>query len=89
MTCISFSIKQKAKILLENQFIKDSDYKLLLNPQVKQSVQTKWGDNKETIMLIIRIFKIYCLIIIRIIINKGTKINVISGYIIAIQIIIK
>jgi len=63
---MGFSTKQKAKILLENQFIKDSDYKLLLNQQVKQTDNTKGGHNKETIMLTIRTFKLFCL-------KAGTK----------------
>jgi hypothetical protein len=63
---LGFSTKQKAKILLENQFINNSDYKLLLNQQVKQSDHTKGGHNKETIMLTIRTFKLFCL-------KAGTK----------------
>jgi hypothetical protein len=63
---MGFSTKQKAKILLENQFINNSDYKLLLNQQVKQTDHTKGGHNKETIMLTIRTFKLFCL-------KAGTK----------------
>jgi hypothetical protein len=63
---IGFSTKQKAKILLENQFINETDYKTLLNPLVKHSDHTKGGHNKETIMLTIRTFKLFCL-------KAGTK----------------
>ena len=50
---IDFSTKQKSKMLLEAQFVKDTDYIILLNPQVKQSDHTRGGHNKE-IMLINR-----------------------------------
>jgi len=33
---LEFSTKQKAKMLLENHFVKDTDYITSLNPQVKQ-----------------------------------------------------
>lgn len=63
---LGFSQKVKAKILLEKQFTIDSDYKSLLSQQVKQSEHTKGGHNKETIMLTIRTFKLFCL-------KAGTK----------------
>ena len=63
---IGFSTKQKAKLLLEKQFINDIDYKSLLIAQVKQTDHTKGGHNKETIMLSIRTFKLFCL-------KAGTK----------------
>jgi hypothetical protein len=63
---LGFSTKQKAKLLLEKQFINESDYKLLINQQVKQSDHIKGGHNKETIMLTIRTFKLFCL-------KAGTK----------------
>ena len=63
---IGFSTKQKAKLLLEKQFINDIDYKSLLIAQVKQIDHTKGGHNKETIMLSIRTFKLFCL-------KAGTK----------------
>ena len=50
---IDFSTKQKSKMLLEAQFVKDTDYIILLNLQVKQSDHTRGGHNKE-IMLISR-----------------------------------
>ena len=63
---IGFSTKQKAKLLLEKQFINDIDYKSLLIAQVKQTDHTKGGHNKETIMLSISTFKLFCL-------KAGTK----------------
>ena len=63
---IGFSTKQKAKTLIEKQFTIDFDYKILLIAQVKQTDQTKGGHNKETIMLTIRTFKLFCL-------KAGTK----------------
>jgi hypothetical protein len=63
---IGFSQKVKAKTLLEKQFTIDIDYKILLIAQGKQSTQTKGGHNKETIMLTIRTFKLFCL-------KAGTK----------------
>ena len=63
---LGFSQKVKAKTLLEKQFIIDVDYKILLSLQVKQTDHTKGGHNKETIMLTIRTFKLFCL-------KAGTK----------------
>jgi hypothetical protein len=63
---IGFSQKVKAKTLLEKQFTIDIDYKILLIAQGKQSEHTKGGHNKETIMLTIRTFKLFCL-------KAGTK----------------
>ena len=63
---LEFSTKQKAKMLLETQFTIDVDYKLLTNLQVKQKKDARGGHNKETIMLTIRTFKLFCL-------KAGTK----------------
>jgi len=64
---LKFSTKQKAKMLLENHFVKDTDYITLLTPQVKQStIHIKGGHNKEIIMLNIATFKKFCL-------KAGTK----------------
>jgi hypothetical protein len=63
---IGFSQKVKAKTLLEKQFTIDIDYKILLIDQGKQTTHTKGGHNKETIMLTIRTFKLFCL-------KAGTK----------------
>jgi hypothetical protein len=63
---LKFSTKQKAKMLLENHFVKDTDYITLLTPQVKQSDHNKGGHNKEIIMLNIATFKKFCL-------KAGTK----------------
>ena len=59
---LGFSTKQKAKELLVKHFVKDIDYKNLLNPQVKQYTdQQRGGHNKETIVMNIRTFKKLCL----------------------------
>ena len=63
---LGFSTKQKAKDLLEKIFIKEIDYKLLLNLQVKQSMHVKGGHNKEIFMLTVDTFKKFCL-------KAGTK----------------
>lgn len=63
---LDFSTKQKAKILLENWFVKDKDYIILLNQQVKQTDHNRGGHNKEIIMLNIATFKRFCL-------KAGTK----------------
>jgi hypothetical protein len=47
---LGFSQKIKAKQLLEKSFIINKDYKLLLYQQVKQTIGTKGGHNKETFM---------------------------------------
>ena len=60
---LGFSTKQKAKILLEKNFIIDIDYKLLVNQQVKQDFDNKkhGGHNKEIFMLTIKTFKLLCI----------------------------
>jgi len=63
---LEFSTKQKAKMLLEAQFVKDTDYIILLNLQVKQSEHIRGGHNKEIFMLNISTFKRFCL-------KAGTK----------------
>jgi hypothetical protein len=63
---LGFSIKQKAKLLLEKNFIINQDYQFLLNLQVKQSNQGKGGHNKEIIMMNVDTFKRFCL-------KAGTK----------------
>ena len=63
---LGFSTKQKAKQMLEKNFITDKDYKLLLNHQVEQTEETRGGHNKETIMLNIETFKKFCM-------KAGTK----------------
>jgi phage anti-repressor protein len=58
---LGFSSKFNAKRLLENKFIINQDYKLLLLQSAKQTNQTKGGHNKETFMLNIDTFKKFCL----------------------------
>ena len=63
---LEFATKQKAKMLLENHFVKEKDYITSLNPQVKQSEHTRGGHNKEIFMLNVSTFKKFCL-------KAGTK----------------
>lgn len=62
---LGFSSKFNAKRLLENNFIINNDYKLLLQTE-KQDDKMHGGHNKETIMLNIETFKKFCL-------KAGTK----------------
>jgi phage anti-repressor protein len=62
---LDFSHKHKAKILLEKNFVLDTDYKHSLNLKVEQK-KGRGGHNKETIMLTINAFKRFCL-------KAGTK----------------
>jgi phage anti-repressor protein len=63
---LEFSTKQKAKMLLENHFVKDKDYKISTTPPVKKSEHSRGGHNKETFLLNIATFKRFCL-------KAGTK----------------
>jgi hypothetical protein len=63
---LGFSQKIKAKILLENNFKIDINYKKLLSREGKQDEKTHGGHNKETFMLNIETFKKFCL-------KTGTK----------------
>ena len=58
---LGFSTKQKSKLLLEKHFIIDKDYKVLLNLQDKQTNDTRGGHNKQTFLLNIRTFKLFCI----------------------------
>ena len=62
---LGFSQKMTAKRLLENCLINDVDYKNLLYFDVKQE-KKHGGHNKETIMLTVPAFKLFCL-------KAGTK----------------
>lgn len=58
---LGFNAKQKAKLLLEKYFIIDKDYKILLTPMDKQKTDTRGGHNKQTYLLNIRTFKLFCI----------------------------
>ena len=58
---IGFSTKQKAKNLLEKNFVINNDYKNLGNQQVNHKLFIHGGHNKEIFMLTIRTFKLFCL----------------------------
>ena len=62
---IGFSQKVSAKLLLEKNFIENTDYKITLCQPAKQP-DTRGGQNKEVIMLTINTFKRFCL-------KAGTK----------------
>ena len=62
---MGFSRKDPAKRLLEKDFIKDIDYKILLHLKVEQ-VEQHGGHNKEQILININTFKKLCL-------KAGTK----------------
>ena len=75
---LGFSTKQKAKILLENSFVINRDY-TLLNQPAKQTNDTRGGHNKQTFLLNIRTFKLFC-------IKAGTaKANEIHEYFIKLE----
>jgi hypothetical protein len=75
---LGFHSKQNAKILLEKCFIVNKDYTLLI-PQHKQSCDTRGGHNKQTFLLNIRTFKLFC-------IKAGTaKANEIHEYFIKLE----
>ena len=63
---LDFNQKVKAKILLENNFTLNKDYKKLLSRTGKQDEKMHGGHNKETFMLNIETFKKFCL-------KAGTK----------------
>lgn len=63
---IGFSQKVNAKVLLERNFIENTDYKIF-SPQVNvEKKEARGGHNKEVIMLTINTFKRFCL-------KAGTK----------------
>ena len=63
---IGFSSKYNSKRMLEKHFIIDIDYKNLLRQVEEQDTQTHGGHNKETILMNIRTFKLFCM-------KAGTK----------------
>jgi len=63
---LGFSSKYNAKRFLEQQFILNKDYKILLLPTEEQKTPNHGGNNKQTILLNIETFKKFCL-------KAGTK----------------
>jgi len=63
---LGFSSKYNAKRFLEQQFILNKDYKILLLPTEEQKTPNHGGNNKQTILLNIDTFKKFCL-------KAGTK----------------
>jgi len=58
---LGFSSKQKARILLEKNFVIEKDYKFLVNQQVNQDKEQHGGHNKQIILLNIKTFKLLCI----------------------------
>lgn len=58
---LGFSVKIKAKTLLEKYFIEGKDYIKSLYDIAQQSVHIKGGQNKEIFMLNVKTFKKFCL----------------------------
>lgn len=58
---LGFGQKVNAKRVLEKNFVINVDYKLLLCQSAKQSHNSKGGHNKETFMLNIKTFKLFCI----------------------------
>ncbi len=58
---LGFSVKIKAKVLLEKYFVEEKDYKKSLYDSAQQSTHTKGGQNKEIFMLNVKTFKSFCL----------------------------
>jgi hypothetical protein len=66
---LGFSVKAKAKTLLEKFFIYNTDYKMLLYDSAQQDCAVQeyneekkhGGHNKETIMLTVKTFKLFCI----------------------------
>jgi len=61
---MGFSVKIKAKTILEKHFKINNDYIILLSDSAQQDFQNKkhGGHNKENIMLNITTFKLFCLL---------------------------
>ena len=58
---LGFSVKIKAKTLLEKHFKENIDYKKSLCDSVEQTKHVKGGHNKETFLLNIKTFKLFCI----------------------------
>jgi len=58
---LGFNTKQNAKRTLQKNFKPEIDYKISLIQLDKRTNDTKGGQNKETIMLTIETFKMFCL----------------------------
>lgn len=78
---MGFSVKIKAKTLLEKHFKCDVDYINLLYDSAQQELHEKkhGGHNKETIMLSINTFKLFCLL------SDTKKSKEIHGYFIKLE----
>uniref|UniRef100_A0A6C0IDI4 MSV199 domain-containing protein n=1 Tax=viral metagenome TaxID=1070528 RepID=A0A6C0IDI4_9ZZZZ len=59
---LGFSQKVNAKTCIEKYFVIDKDYKIILNPHLReQKVDGRGGHNKQTIILNVKTFKMLCI----------------------------
>jgi hypothetical protein len=58
---LGFNNKANAKISLEKNFVIEKDYKCLLLQNQEQRINGRGGHNKETILLNIKTFKLFCI----------------------------
>ena len=58
---LNYNQKADAKKILEKYFILDIDYKILLRSSPEQDKNSHGGNNKKTILLNIKTFKLFCL----------------------------
>jgi len=58
---LGYCNKANAKIVLERNFTRDKDYKCLLLRSQEQKKEGRGGHNKDTILLNIKTFKLFCL----------------------------
>ena len=58
---LGFSQKYAAKRVLEKNFVIEKDYKCLLHQSGEQKSEGRGGHNKETILLNINTFKLFCI----------------------------
>lgn len=58
---LGFSQKAMAKRTMEKHFVVDKDYKTLLCRLAEQKTDTRGGHNKETVLLNVQTFKLFCI----------------------------
>ena len=58
---LEFKQKINSKMLLEKHFVIDKDYKNLTNHSINEIGKKHGGHNKETIMLTVKTFKLFCI----------------------------
>jgi hypothetical protein len=58
---LGYSQKVNAKMCIEKHFLKDKDYKIVDQSQREPKVEGRGGHNKQTILLNIYTFKLFCM----------------------------